>query len=120
MFGFLKKQQAEAGTAPAEPKRSWTERLKAGLAKTRAALAAPLGGLFSRAKIDEALLEELETTLLMADCGVEATSWLLAELRAKVKREKLESPAQLRTALVESMTELLQPLEQPLEVGSHK
>ncbi|NWG30622.1 MAG: signal recognition particle-docking protein FtsY [Rhodocyclaceae bacterium] len=120
MFGFLKKKPAEAETPPAEPKRSWTERLKAGLAKTRAALTTPLSELFSRAKIDEELLEELESTLLMADCGVEATAWLLAELRAKVKKEKLESPAQLRAALIELMTELLQPLEQPLDVGGHR
>lgn len=121
MLGFLKKKQAETETPQAEPpKRSWAERLKAGLAKTRAALTTPLSGLFSRAKIDAELLEELESTLLMADCGVEATAWLLAELRAKVKKEKLESPAQLRAALIELMSELLQPLEQPLDVGRHK
>ncbi|MEW6406353.1 MAG: signal recognition particle receptor subunit alpha, partial [Chloroflexota bacterium] len=75
MFGFLKKNQdaAPAAEMNAEPKRSWTERLKAGLARTRAALTTPLGELFSRAKIDDELLEELESTLLMADCGVEAT-----------------------------------------------
>lgn len=115
MFGFLKK---DAAAAPAA-KPSWAERLKAGLAKTRAALNTPLSELFSRAKIDEALLEELEATLLMADCGIEATSWLLDELKARVKKEKLDSPAALRAALVELMTELLQPLEAPLDVAAH-
>jgi fused signal recognition particle receptor len=119
MFGFLKKNQAaQAQTGdPAAPKRSWTERLKAGLARTRAALNTPLGELFSRAKIDDELLEELESTLLMADCGVEATSWLLAELRAKVKKEKIESPAALRDALIDLLTQLLSPLEQPLDLN---
>ena len=66
MFGFLKKNGA-AEKESATPQRSWTERLKAGLARTRAALGTPLGELFSRAKIDDDLLEELESTLLMAD-----------------------------------------------------
>ncbi len=59
MFGFLKKNQEPADPPPQSPKPSWTERLKAGLARTRAALTTPLGDLFSRAKIDEELLEEL-------------------------------------------------------------
>ena len=117
MFGFLKKNQEPADTAPQSPKLSWTERLKAGLARTRAALTTPLGELFSRAKIDDELLEELESTLLMADCGVEATHWLLDELRARVKKEKIESPAALRAALIDLLTQLLTPLEQPLDLN---
>jgi fused signal recognition particle receptor len=116
MFGFLKKdREAAEATAP-----SWTERLKAGLARTRAALMTPLGELFARTKIDAALLEELEATLLMADCGVEATQWLLDALKARVKKEKIESPAALREALIELLTELLAPLEQPLDISAHK
>ncbi len=116
MFGFLKKNQAPADAPPAA-KPSWTERLKAGLARTRAALNTPLGELFSRAKIDDELLEELESTLLMADCGVDATTWLLDELKAKVKKEKIEAPAALRAALIELLTQLLTPLEQPLDLN---
>ncbi|MCX8017404.1 MAG: signal recognition particle-docking protein FtsY [Rhodocyclaceae bacterium] len=115
MFGFLKKDQAAEGAKP-----SWMDRLKAGLAKTRATLTTPLGELFSRAKIDAELLDELEATLLMADCGVEATRWLLDELKARVKKEKLESPAQLREALIELTTGLLAPLEQPLTLDGHQ
>ena len=115
MFGFLKKD------APAEEQKpSWTDRLKAGLAKTRATLNTPLGELFSRAKIDDELLEDLETTLLMADCGIDATEWLLDELKAQVKREKLETPAQLRQALMLLLERLLAPLEEPLDVSTHK
>lgn len=120
MFGFLKKNQAAADApvaADAPPKASWGERLKAGLARTRATLNTPLGELFSRAKIDDELLEELESTLLMADCGVDATTWLLAELRARVKKEKIESPAALRAALIDLLTQLLAPLEQPLNLS---
>jgi fused signal recognition particle receptor len=127
MFGFLKKDAPAAppttasaspadAAAPASP--SWRERLKAGLSKTRATLNTPLGELFSRGRIDDALLEELESTLLMADCGIDATQWLLDELKARVKRDKLEDAAQLRAVLAELMTALLQPLEQPLDVST--
>ncbi|HEX8987832.1 MAG TPA: signal recognition particle-docking protein FtsY [Rhodocyclaceae bacterium] len=117
MFGFLRKKDDAPSAAPA---RSWAERLKAGLAKTRSTLNTPLGELFSRAKIDDELLEELESTLLMADCGIDATTWLLDELKAQVKREKLDNPAQLRAALVALLEKLLAPLEQPLDVGTHE
>jgi fused signal recognition particle receptor len=49
----------------------------------------------------------------MADCGIEATQWLLAELKAAVKRDKLETPAQLRAALAHALKTLLAPLERP-------
>jgi fused signal recognition particle receptor len=117
MFGFLKKQDAPPPATDAAAKPSWKDRLKAGLARTRATLATPLGELFSRGTIDDELLEELESTLLMADCGVEATTWLLGELRAKVKKEKIESPAALRQALIELLAQLLAPLEQPLDLN---
>jgi fused signal recognition particle receptor len=120
MFGFLKKDQVSSAAPNDASKPSWTERLKAGLSRTRATLNTPLGELFSRAKIDDELLEELESTLLMADCGVEATQWLLDELRAKVKKEKIESPAELRGALIDLLTQLLTPLEQPLIIDGQK
>ncbi|MBI4986762.1 MAG: signal recognition particle-docking protein FtsY [Rhodocyclales bacterium] len=118
MFGFLKKDNPAPAATPASG--TWAQRLKAGLAKTRSALNTPLGELFSRAKIDAELLEELESTLLMADCGIDATTWLLEELKAQVKRDKLETPAQLRLALVALLERLLAPLEQPLDVTTHR
>jgi fused signal recognition particle receptor len=118
MFGFLKK--SGTGTESQAPRASWAERLKSGLSRTRAQFGGQLGGLFRRAKIDDDLLEELETTLLMADVGVDATAWLLAELKAQVKRQKLETPAQLQQALADLLTQLLQPLERPLDVAAHK
>ena len=151
MFGFLKKTlkggdtppetptpetaaapaQAPASTPAAAPapapepekKRSWMDRLRSGLSRTREQIGGGLGGitsLFSRRKIDEEFLEELETTLLMADCGVEATQHLLKELRLRWKRDKLETADQLQGALQEGLLSILQPLEQPLEISSHK
>jgi fused signal recognition particle receptor len=122
MFGFLKSKDdpAAQAAAPAAPRPSWSERLKAGLSRTRATLNTPLGELFSRAKIDDELLEELESTLLMADCGIDATQWLLAELKTAVKRDKLETPAQLRKALAQALETMLAPLEQPLRADGHQ
>jgi fused signal recognition particle receptor len=122
MFGFLKTKDDPAAPAPiaSAPRASWSERLKSGLSRTRDTLNTPLTELFSRAKIDNELLDDLETTLLMADCGVDATHWLLAELKAAVKRDKLETPAQLRSALTKSLQTLLAPLEQPLDASGHQ
>jgi fused signal recognition particle receptor len=120
MFSFLKKKDQAAEATPPAAAPSWSERLKAGLSRTRAALNTPLTELFSRGKIDDELLEDLESTLLMADCGVEATQWLLTELKAIVKRDKLETPSQLRDALSEKLETLLKPLEQAFDVSGHK
>jgi fused signal recognition particle receptor len=137
MFGFLKNKKSQGSEAaqgsetdpsakelPAGDhsarESSWTDRLRLGLSKSRAQLGGQLSGIFGRARIDEELLEELESTLLMADCGVEATHWLLDELKAKVKRDKLETPAQLQRALADLLVQLLAPLEQPLDFTTHK
>ena len=117
MFGFEKKKKdQDASTLSVVAQPSWGERLKSGLAKTRG----QLGGLFRRARIDAELLEDLESTLLMADCGIEATQWLLEELKSHIKRERLETPVQLQSALIELLQTLLAPLEQPLTIASHK
>ena len=69
--------------APAPVKSSWLSRLKQGLSRT----GKTIGGLFVGVKGDERLFEELETALIMADAGVDATAKLLSDLRAKVKKE---------------------------------
>ena len=115
MISFLRQKKSEPEVV--EPSRpSWTERLKAGLTRTRV----QLGGLFKRTRIDDELLEELESVLLMADCGFDATQWLLDELKARVKRERLETPAQLQAALMALLNDLLGPLVQPLCVGTQR
>jgi fused signal recognition particle receptor len=124
MFSFFKSKtelEPEA-PAPTEEKRlSWAQRLKQGLSRTREQMGRRVGGLFgAHAKIDESLYEELETILLTSDVGVEATQALLTALRARVKRDKLTESEQLRTALIDTMTEMLAPLQKPLDVGTHK
>ncbi|MGX5660843.1 signal recognition particle-docking protein FtsY [Castellaniella ginsengisoli] len=92
---------------------SWLGRLRRGLSRTGQSL----GGLFSGVRVDETLFEELETALIMADAGVEATEKLLAELRARVRRQRIEQPEAVRAALREILTEHLKVLEKPFVVG---
>jgi fused signal recognition particle receptor len=103
-----------AAPAPApEAKRSWLTRLKSGLSKTSSNLTT----LFVGARIDDDLYEELESALLVSDAGVDATQWLLDELKKKVKAERLTEAAQVRTALRGLLIELLRPLQRPLMLG---
>ena len=95
---------------------SWAARLKAGLARTRDALNTPVSELFARRKIDEALFEELESALLQADCGVEASRALIASLRNR----KLPDGEALKQALKEALVELLAPLERRLDISAAK
>ncbi len=105
-----------AAPAPAEQKRSWITRLKAGLSKTSSNLTT----LFVGAKIGDELYEELESALLTSDAGVEATQSLLDALKRKVKDEKLTEAEQVKTALRALLIELLSPLQKPLVLGRHQ
>jgi fused signal recognition particle receptor len=95
---------------------SWAARLKAGLARTRDVLNTPVSELFTRRKIDEALYEELEAALLQADCGVEASQALIAEIRKK----KAPDGEALKQALKDAIAALLSPLERTLDVRRAK
>jgi fused signal recognition particle receptor len=99
---------------------SWAARLKAGLARTREVLNTPVSELFVRRRVDESLFEELEAALLQADCGVSATQWLIERLREKARKQKIEDGETLKGALKDSLTELLRPLEKPLDTSRAK
>ena len=90
----------------------WFARLRGGLARTRS----QLGSIFSRNRIDETLYEELETALLASDTGYGTTTWLLDELRERAQRDRINDAATLKTALIDILTELLSPLERPIDV----
>lgn len=100
--------------APAEiEKSSWLTRLKKGLSRT----GQNIGGLFVGVKVDESLFEDLETALIMADAGVEATEKLLTALRARVRKEKLSEAGQVKAALRDILADHLAPLEKPFPLG---
>ncbi|MDR6451009.1 signal recognition particle-docking protein FtsY [Variovorax paradoxus] len=103
---------ATEAAMPAERK-GWFDKLKTGLRKTGTGIQA----VFVNAQIDEALYEELESALLMADAGVKATEYLLEDLRGRVKRQMATDAAQVKRLLADAITDLLQPLEKPLVIG---
>jgi len=108
--------QAAVAPEPAPaPRMGWIARLREGLKKTGLSLA----GVFSRTSIDEALYEELEEALLMADTGVKATQFLLDELKRRVREARVTDPQAVKGLLTDVLAELLQPLERGLEVGRH-
>ncbi len=104
-----------AESTPVEPpsRAGWLHRLKSGLKKTGGSITT----VFTGTRIDEALYEELETALLMADAGVAATGFLLADLRRRVKETRASEPAQVKTLLQDAIADLLAPLEKSLVVG---
>ncbi|HRH29989.1 MAG TPA: signal recognition particle-docking protein FtsY, partial [Aquabacterium sp.] len=75
--------------------------------------------VFTGTQIDDALYEELEAALLMADAGVSATEHLLKDLKQRVKDHKATAPSMVKSLLIDAITELLQPLEQSLVIGQH-
>jgi fused signal recognition particle receptor len=121
MFGFGKKKQDQAVNSPeAEPdsgNESLFERLRSSLKKTRSNLGDGLANLLSGKKaIDEDLLEELESLLLTADIGIDATTSIIDDLTSSLKRNQLQDSGALYEALQGKLLALLEPCERPLEI----
>jgi fused signal recognition particle receptor len=118
--------QTQALQVPSEPvvaaevapqaRQSWLSKLKAGLRKTGGSIAA----VFTGTQIDDALYEELETALLMADTGVKATEFLLNDLKARVKAAKATDPSAVKGLLIDAITDMLMPLQKQLQIGDQK
>ena len=129
MFSFFKKKvapapaatdvaapltrAAAAEAAPAVERRGWFDKLRQGLRRTGSGIAQ----VFTGTRIDDALYEELESALLMADAGVQATQFLLDDLKRRVKESKATEPMAVKALLADAVAELLAPLQQPLRVG---
>ena len=124
MLKFWKRKPAAGETAPppaqppatptptAEPAASWRERLRGN------ALGRTLATLFSsNPRLDDALLEELETVLLGADVGVAATALLIEDLGRRMQAREFEDASALLRALREDLVRLLRPVAVPLELG---
>ena len=133
MFSFFRKKPAAAGPAqpdttapqaavqvPAEPvavdevaRRGWFERLRGGLRKTGSSISS----VFVGARIDDALYEELEAALLMADAGPTATRHLLDDLKRRLREQGASDPTVVKALLTDALADLLAPLQRPLEIG---
>ena len=106
----------EATPVAVSARNSWVSRLRAGLRKTSSNIAA----VFTGTRIDEALYEELESALVLADSGVKATQHLLDDLKRRVKESRATDPAVVKGILADALTELLAPLEKALVIGEHR
>lgn len=96
-------------------------RMKKGLSKTREGLGKGLADLLvGRKEIDDELFEEIETQLLVADVGVEATDVIIEALTGKVGREELVDADALYEALQDELRKLLLPVDQPLQIDTSK
>ena len=108
--------------APVEPaadatsaKRSWRERLSG------SGFARGLSSLFSRhPKLDDSLLDELETTLITADVGIEASTALVENLRKRMHKREFADANALLQALRQELVALLKPVQKPLSIDGHK
>ena len=111
---------AEAPAPAEEPKLSWAARLKQGLTKSRDKMAKSLAGVFGGGQIDEDLYEELETVLITSDMGMEATEYLMKDVRDRVSLKGLKDGNELRGALKDALYDLIKPLEKPLVLPETK
>jgi len=113
MFSFFRKKSAEPAPPPAPAeRRGWLGRLSEGLSRTGSSIAQ----VFTGTRLDDALYEELEAALLMADAGAKATEFLLADLKRRVKDTRTTEPAAVKQLLADALADLLTPLQRPLEL----
>ncbi|PXV52090.1 fused signal recognition particle receptor [Dyella jiangningensis] len=108
-------ERAAIVEAAAPAKRSWRERLSG------SAFARGLSSLFTRhPKLDDELLDELETTLITADVGIESSTALVEDLRKRMHKREFADASALLAALRQSLIALLRPVEKPLSVDGLK
>jgi len=113
---LVQPMEIPAPAAIAPERQRWLEKLSSGLRKTGSSISL----VFTGAQIDDALYEELESALLMADTGVKATQYLLDEVKRRVQAAGATRPVQVKNILADALTQLLRPLEKALVIGEHQ
>jgi fused signal recognition particle receptor len=99
---------------PAEPRSRWLDRLRLGLRRTGSGITQ----VFTGTRIDDALYDDLEAALLMADTGLPAAQRLLTDLKRRVKAAKATDPGAVKALLADAVAEMLAPLQRPLVIGA--
>lgn len=99
-----------------EARVGWLQRLRAGLRRSGQGI----DGAFAGERVDEAFYEELQDALLMADAGVEATDFLLQDLRVRVRDARATTTREVRALLQEAIAAMLAPLQKSLVVGLYR
>ncbi len=108
---FGKNEKTDAG-----PQDGFVKRLRARLNRGNSWLTYDLAMLAPGGRIDDELLEELEAGLIMADVGVQATERIISDLKKRLARKELSDVNALHSSLRNALTEILQPVERPLEI----
>ena len=127
MFGFGKNKKSDSPDTPDTPEQPQAQppeskgglfaRLKQGLTKTRSSFGEAIASMVVGKKaIDDELLEDIETQLLMADIGIEATQTIIADLTARLARKQLNDSEALLDALREDLATMLEPSSIPLDI----
>ena len=120
MFGFKSKRK----TSPKKRRRprgpGLFKRLREKLNRGNSWLTYDLANLLPAGRIDDTVLDELETRLITADVGVETTERILDELRRKVARKELDDLEALLAALRSSLLDILRPAQQPLAIDAQR
>jgi fused signal recognition particle receptor len=106
-----------AETDSAAPRQGFIKRLRARLNRGDSWLTYDLANLAPGGKIDEDVLEELESLLVMADVGIPTTERIIGELEKRLKRKELKDVAALRSGLRQSVVSILEPVAKPLEIA---
>ena len=118
MFGFGKKAKSKTDASTAEEEtenRGLLSQLKQRLTRTRHNLTDGIANLvLGKKEIDDDLLEELETLMLLADVGVDATSRIINDISEKVRRKELSDPAVLNSVLKQELQQILDRCDQPV------
>jgi fused signal recognition particle receptor len=114
MFGFKKPETPKQQVAE---QANFFDKLKSGLSKTQSNIFGGIGDLLQGKKnIDAAFLDDLEERLLVADLGIHATTKIIDVLHSSIKRNEISNQAQLRQTLSTVMTDILDPVQKPLEI----
>jgi len=123
MFGFRKKKEkatsAEISEDTTQKSAGLFSKLRKGLSKTGSALGSGMTTVFiGKKKIEDEDLEELETNLLIADVGIEATNQIINDLMMRIEKNELYDVDSLMKAIHENMLNILQPVSRPLVIDS--
>jgi fused signal recognition particle receptor len=101
--------------APPEPKKGWFERLRLGLSKTSSKLTDGITSVFTKRKLDAAMLEELEDLLIQADLGIDTASRVSNALSVG-RFNKDIAPDEVKAVLADEVEKILKPVAHPLDI----
>lgn len=107
----------ETSTSDVPERSGWLQRVKSGLSRTSQNLGSGIADVFlGKKEIDDELLEDLETQMLMADVGMDATATIIDRLTERVGRKELNDPQSLHKALIDELSQSLATVEEPLNI----